>query len=384
MEKKLTEIREKLDQIDRSIMESLAGRQQVVREIFDLKAEKEATLRDPEREKRILDKIGTLASEYGLDRSYAEQLFQEIIKHSVRYQAQSLVDHQNIGEKEKRVTVAYQGTDGAFSHRAAMRHFQDRYDTVGCFGYNTFRQAAHAVERGEIDYAILPVENTTAGSINATYDVLGEGNLHIIGEEVLRIVHCLMSAEPVALSNIRRIISHPQALAQCSQFLARLPRCSVESYTDTAMAAKKVMEDQDLSQAAIASAYAAEIYDLHILERDIANQEQNYTRFVVVGRESVSVDLQLKAKTSMVLTTAHKKGALIDCMRIIGDHGINMTKLESRPKLHSPWKYHFYLDVEGNVEEPNFKVALEELRAEADSLTILGCYPEQVSGTYTK
>ena len=384
MANKLEDIRQQLDNIDHTIIKALADRQKVVQDVFNLKIDGDSRIRDLEREEKILQRIGNIARKTGLDRSYVEQLYREIINHSVRYQTQSLVDHQNETSASKTISVAYQGTEGAFSHRAALKHFKERYAQVHCYGYDGFRDAARSVEKGETDVAILPIENTTAGSINATYDVLGDGSLHIIGEEVLRIVHCLMAVEQVDLPNIRRIISHPQALSQCSRYLSRLPRCKVESYTDTAMAAKKVLEDADLSQAAIASAYAAEIYGLHILERDIANQEQNFTRFVVVGREPVHVDEQIVCKTSLMMTTTHTEGDLINCLRVLGDHSINMTKIESRPRPNEPWKYLFYVDVEGNMDDPDFKSAIEKMRKRADSLNILGCYPEQVSASYTK
>jgi len=299
---------------------------------------------------------------------------QRIVR-KVRYQTQALVDHQNDKTEEQTIKVAYQGMDGAFSHQAAMRHFEQRYSNVECIGYTRFDQAAEAVENGDVDVAILPIENTTAGSINDTYDLLAEKNLFIIGEEVLRIIHCLMATETVQISNIRRVISHPQALAQCTRFLAGLTRCHVESYFDTAMAARKVRDDGDLSQAAIGSAYAAEIYGLQILERDLANQAENFTRFVVVSRDPVVCDPQLNCKTSLIFATIDEKGALLKCLNILGDSGVNMTKLESRPRLGHPWQSLFYLDVEGNREDPRLADALKKLNKNAQYLKVLGSYP---------
>ena len=374
----LDKIRKLLDEADRKIIEVLAERQELVREISSLKQERERDIRDSEREEKLLNRVVELAREEGLDRYFAEQLFKDIIHHSVRLQTHKLVDRQNVEKDSEIVRVAYQGTDGAFSHQAAYRHFEERYSEVLCFGYDTFRQAAQAVEEGEVDYAILPIENTTAGSINDTYDILGEGELHIVGEEAIRVVHCLLALEQVSTDRIRRIMSHPQAIAQCSNFLAQLHDCKIESYIDTAMAAKKVLEDGDLSQAAIAGSYAADIYDLRILERDLANQPENFTRFVVVGRQPVEVDLQIPCKTSLLMVTSHDKGALIRCLNVIDEHDIRMTKLESRPKPNEPWKYQFYLDIEGNVSNSDTRLALEELEQKASSLKVLGCYPAQV------
>jgi len=374
----LDEIRKKLDRTDRKIIEALAERQRLVREVSSYKIDENREIRDNNREEQLLNKIAELAREAGLDRYFAEQLFKDIIHHSVRFQTHTLVDHQNAAGNSDLVRVAYQGTDGAFSHQAALRHFEERYAEVQCFGYDTFRQAAEAVEENDVDDAILPIENTTAGSINETYDILGDDKLHITGEEAIRVIHCLLVLEEIPLDRIRRIMSHPQALAQCSNFLATLHSCKVESYIDTAMSAKKVLEDGDLSQAAIAGSYAAEIYGLKILKRDLANQPENFTRFVVVSRQPVEVDSQIPCKTSLLMVTSHDKGALIRCLNVIDDHDIRMTKLESRPKPNEPWKYQFYLDIEGNIANLDTRVALEELEQKASSLKVLGCYPAQV------
>lgn len=378
MADKLDQIRKLLDDTDKKIIDALAKRQQLVREVSSFKIDEEKNIRDFQREEQLLDKITKLARDAGLDRYFAEQLFKDIIDHSVRFQTHSLVDYQNVKNNAEHVRVAYQGTEGAYSDQAATRHFEERYTEVHSIGYDTFRQAAKAVEEGEVDYAILPIENTTAGSISDTYDILGDGSLHIVGEEALRIIHCLLAIEEVSLDKIRRIMSHPQAIAQCSNFLAKQHRCKVESYIDTAMSAKKVLEDGDLSQAAIAAAHAAEIYDLKILKRDLANQPENYTRFVIVSTDPVEVDRQIPCKTSLLMVTSHDKGALVRCLNVIDEHDILMTKLESRPKPNEPWKYQFYLDIEGNIANPDTRLALEELEQKASSLKILGSYPAQV------
>lgn len=371
----LKEIRKTIDRLDETIVKALGERQKIVQQVIKGKLEHSDDIRDPEREEKLLEKIRKKAPEAGMDPYFLEQLFREIIQHSVRYQTHVLVDHQNDKSEEQTIRVSYQGTDGAFSHQAAIRHFKQRYSNVECIGYTRFEEAADAVEEGNADVAILPIENTTAGSINDTYDLLNEKNLYITGEEVLQIVHCLMAPKQVEINNIRRILSHPQAIAQCSHFLTSLPRCHVESYFDTAMAARKVRDDNDLSQAAIASAYAAEIYGLQILKRDLANQEQNLTRFVIVGPNPIKCDPQLNCKTSLVFATIHEKGALLKCLNLLGDSGVNMTKLESRPRMGHPWQSLFYLDIEGNKDDPKIADALKKLRKKAQYLKVLGSYP---------
>lgn len=371
----LSGIRKTIDRLDKSIVKALGERQRIVRNIIADKLEKSDEIRDSQREEELLDKIRKIGAEEGIDPYFLEQLFREIIHYSVRYQTHVLVDHQNEKSAVRSIKVAYQGTDGAFSHQAAMRHFEQRYENVECIGFTRFDQAAEAVEQGETDVAILPIENTTAGSINDTYDLLADKKLFIIGEEVLRIIHCLMAPEKIQISNIRRVLSHPQAIAQCTRFLAGLSRCHIESYFDTAMAARKVRDDGDLSQAAIASAYAAEIYGLDILKRDLANQPENFTRFVVVSREPVACDPQLNCKTSLIFATIDEKGALLKCLNTLAESGVNMTKLESRPRMGHPWQSLFYLDVEGNKEEPRLSDGLKRLERNTQFLKILGSYP---------
>lgn len=373
--KSLESIRETIDKLDQTIVNALGERQKVVQKVISDKLQTSTEIRDPEREEALLNRIRELSKKEGMDPFFVEQLFREIIHHSVRYQTHVLVDKQNEKAEESKISVAFQGTDGAFSHMAALRHFEHRYDQVDCIGYTTFTQAAEAVEKKEVDVALLPIENTTAGSINDTYDLLGEKNLFITGEEVIRIVHCLMAPEPVHVENIRRILSHPQAIAQCSKFLYKLPRCHVESYFDTAMAARKVRDDADLSQAAIASSYAAELYGLQIIKRDILNQDENFTRFVEVSRNELICDPQIPSKTSLMFTTSHDKGALLKCLNVIGDHGINMTKIESRPRPNHPWQYLFYLDIEGNLQQPVVEAAIKKLRSKAQNLKVFGSYP---------
>ena len=295
MKKELESIRIRLDEIDRNILMALAERQDLVKEVSNYKLHTNTGIRDLEREERLLNKIRDIATEIGLDRYYAEHLFREIITNSVRYQTHSLLDHQN-DNNENRIAVSYQGTDGAYSHLAAQRHFNERYEHVDCYGYDTFQDAAKALKEGHVQYALLPIENTTAGSINDTYDILGDSEIHVVGEEIIKVVHCLLAVEQVEVSQIRRILSHPKAIEQCTTFLSKLPRCTVESYLDTAISAKKVMDDGDLSQAAIAGAHAADHYGLHVIAHDIANQKENFTRFVIASKQPVTVDLQIPTK----------------------------------------------------------------------------------------
>jgi len=378
MVKSLEEVRDALDDADRSIVDALAARQALIADVIAIKSEDEAKERDEFREHEILSRVERHARAAGLDPGYVASLFHEIIQHSVDRQSGATETN---GAAKKRLRVGYQGGAGAYSHLAASQHFADQRLPLDCRGYRTFRELTEAVERGKLDYAMLPVENTTAGSINEAYDVLAHADVAAVGEEVFRVEHCLVALGPVPLANVRGIASHPQALAQCSEFLASLTDCQIESYTDTAMAVAKVVHDGDPSQAAIASREAARRHGLEVLKSGIANQHENYTRFLVIAREPQSRPVGTPCKTSLVLSTLHQKAALATCLNVLAEHNLNLTKLESRPVRDTPFEYLFYLDFEGNLEEGDTKAAMEELEAHTSFLKILGSYPASRAST---
>ena len=367
----LHSIRNRLDDVDRRLVEALAERQRLVAEVAALKADPTLPLQDVERERELLARIAELAGANGLDSYFVESLYRRILEHSVRFQAARQAGAGTVGA----LVVTYQGVEGSYSHTAARSHFATAGVEIQFHGYRSFATAIDALTAGEADIAFLPIENSLTGSITETYDLLGQANLHLIGEEVHRVEHCLLALEQVPLGLIRRIGSHPQALAQCSSFLDGLQDCRVEIEEDTASAAMLVAESGDLSRAAIASEEAAARYGLQVIKRNIANQKENYTRFVAIAREPKPADPRLPHKTSLLLTTAHEKGALARCLDTLAQHEVNLTKLESRPSTERPWQYLFYLDHEGGIHEQHVDVALRELRKHAQAVRILGSYP---------
>ncbi|HKU39661.1 MAG TPA: prephenate dehydratase [Polyangiales bacterium] len=273
------------------------------------------------------------------------------------------------------VLVGYQGTDGAYSQIAAEQHFAAHDVLPVTRGYESFAGLLAAVAKGEVQYAMQPIENTTAGSINEAYDLLARMDLQLIGEEVLRVQHCLLGLPGSSIEGIRRVFSHPQALAQCSDYLAALPNCAVLAFTDTAMSVTKVRDEGDPSQAAVASERAGQLYGLSVLSRAIANQAFNFTRFVVVSREAREFPLSEPCKTSLIFTTKHEKGALVRCLSILAEHDLNLTKLESRPRPETPWEYLFYVDFEGNAADPKVREALDGVKRQTTFFKLLGSYP---------
>ena len=371
MSDSLQSLRNLLDDVDRRLVEALAERQRLVTEVAALKADPALPLKDPQRERELLARVSQLAGAQGLDSYFVESLYRRILEHSIRFQAA----RQSDAGSNAALVVAYQGVEGSYSHTAARSHFAIASREVQFHGYRSFAAAVDAVVHRETDVAFLPIENSLTGSITETYDLLSGANLHVIGEEVHRVEHCLLALKPVPLGLIRRIGSHPQALAQCSSFLDALQDCRVEIEEDTASAAMLVAESGDLSRGAIASEEAAARYGLQVIKRNVANQKENYTRFVAIAREPMQADTRLPHKTSLLLTTAHKKGALARCLDALAQHGVNLTRLESRPSAERPWQYLFYLDHEGGLHQQHVGLALRELRQHAEAVRILGTYP---------
>ena len=372
----LDQCRKDINSLDKSLLELLAKRRTISRKVIEDKLERGLDLRDPTREGEVLETLIKAGRKLGLDAHFVTRVFHEIIEDSVRSQESFLQNNLN-PSTEKMLCIAYQGVEGAYSFLAGEKFFRSQLDNCSFEGYKSFADVVAAVENGQADYAMLPIENTTAGSINAVYDLLLATKLNIVGEEVFPVQHCLLGVEKAPLSTIRRIYSHYQALAQCSDFLSRLKNCDQETYMDTAEAAKKISAEGDPSQAAIASEEAGRIYGLKVLKRNLANQRENFTRFVIVAPRPSKVDSRIPCKTSLVLSTGHHEGALLKALAILDEHKINLTKLESRPMQGSPFTYIFYLDFEGNASDPKIQEALVRLSGATNYLRILGTYPRE-------
>ena len=274
-----------------------------------------------------------------------------------------------------RVRVAFQGAAHAYSDAAARKYLHGRGLAGQVTGYRTVRAAAAALLSGEADLAVLPIENTTAGSINEVYALLREHELFIVGEETWKVEHCLAGPADVPLGSLRRILSHPQGLEQCAQFLQSLPQAVPDSYFDTAGAMRAVAAAADPALAAIGSAAAAGAHGLVVLRRDIADSEHNYTRFVVLATAPGAVDPAVPGKTSLIVVTRHEEGALLRCLEVLSGSGHSLTKLESRPLPGRPWEYLFFLDFEGNVADERTAAALARLHSAALEVKVLGSYP---------
>ncbi len=266
--------------------------------------------------------------------------------------------------------VAFQGERGAFSEDAAAKLFDKSIDCLPCM---RLTEVFELVSQDKVEFGVVPLENSQAGSINDTYDLLLTYPINIFAEVILRVSHCLMALPGERLADITTIYSHPQALAQCDEFLSKLKVEIMPSY-DTAGSAKMIKERDLRRCAAIASKRAADIYGLHILAPEIETNANNYTKFVAISRQKAKG--AQRNKTSLVFAVEHRSGSLYRVLGIFATRNINLTKLESRPSRAKPWEYVFYADFEGHLEGEVYQEAMRELQKETTFIKVLGSYPQ--------
>jgi prephenate dehydratase len=266
--------------------------------------------------------------------------------------------------------IAFQGEKGAFSEDAAIRFWRS---AVSPSPQRTFRDVFEAVWKGRCDAGIIPIENSQTGSIHQNVDLLLEYNLNVTGEIMLRIRQCLLALPGVRLKDIRKILSHPQALEQCSVFLAGRKGIAAVPAQDTAGSAKMIRENAWKDCAAIASARAGQDYGLAVLKRGVENHEQNYTRFLVISKKPLSPTRA--AKTSVVFSLKDIPGGLYKALSVFALRDINLLKIESRPMRRGPWKYWFYLDFDGTMLDARCAHAIDHLGEITTYLKVLGSYP---------
>jgi chorismate mutase / prephenate dehydratase len=363
-------LRQDLNDVDGRIVRLIAERTGIIGAIAEAKEQGTAGIQDAERERQVLDGVAAAASDLGVSASLVRRIFRELINDSVAQQSRYLS-----GDAGGKVRVAFQGVAHAYSDAAAQKYLAGRGLEGELTGYRSFRDAAGALLAGEADLAVLPIENTTAGSINEVYALLREHELYIVGEETWKVEHCLAAAGQVPVSGLTKILSHQQGLEQCTQFLQTVPNAVPTSYFDTAEAMRAVAGMADPTVAAIGSLDAAHAYGLEVLRHNVSDRADNFTRFVVLSRTPAAVDLRIPCKTSMILVTRHEEGALLRCLEVLSGSGHSMTKLESRPRPRRPWEYLFFIDIEGNADDPRTAAALDELRTAALFVKILGSYP---------
>jgi len=372
----LEELRDSINNVDADILKLLAERRKLSENVVNTKERFDQPIRDTNRESELLSRAINSAKEFGLDAHYVSKIFYDIIDDSVRLQ-QKHFQSSFFDTDSDVIRIAIQGIKGSYSSMAAEQFFAQYQKEIIFISKERFDEVSTEVEEGRADFAMLPIENTTSGGINEVYDLLLHTTLSIVGEEKFQVKHCLVGNETSTLGKLEIVFAHYQAAAQCNKFLSTLPDCKIQYFADTAMSGKKVMDEGKPEHGAIASEEAAKLFDLKILQKDIANQPENFTRFLVCSRKSQKIDPRIPVKTSLVMATAHTAGSLLSALTVFSKYDVNIDKLESRPIVGNPWEEMFYLDFEGNVEEEKIKLLLDDLGIHTRFIKVLGCYPSK-------
>lgn len=373
----LSELRQQIDEIDNQIVSLYEKRMDVCSQVADYKIATGKKVFDKTREVQKIQNVKCkVKNEF--NKTGVEELFEQLMSMSRKLQYQKLSETGAYGRLPfieidsldlDKARVVYPGAEGAYSEAAMKKFFGDN---VNSYHVETFRDAVCAIEEGAADYAILPIENSTAGIVSEIYDLLTEYENYIVGEQIIKIEHCLITVPGAQLSDIKTVYSHPQSLMQSSRFLSEHSDWKQISMKNNAFAAQKVAADGDKSQAAIASEYAAEYNNLAILEKGINQSDTNSTRFIIVTNQKVF--LKNASKVSICMEIPHEAGSLYHIMSHFIYNNLNMTKIESRPIEDRNWEYRFFIDFDGNLADASVKNAIRGLREETRSLKILGNY----------
>ncbi len=373
----LLELRDQIDEIDREIVRLFEERMDISREVAEFKIANGKKVFDKDREHAKLNTLTGLAHN-DFNRHGIKELFQQIMSMSRKLQYQLLAQNGAAGRlpfiavddiERRNIRVVYQGVEGAYSHAAMRTYFGD---DVNCFHVTKWRDAMEAIAEGAADYAVLPIENSSAGIVADNYDLLVNFENYIVGEQIIKCEHALLGLPGTDIRQIRKVYSHQQALSQCEEYLDRHREWLQIPYGNTAMAAKKVAEDGDPSQAAIASRFAAEYFGLEVLADHVYYNEANSTRFIVVTNQRVF--RKDAKKISICFETPHSSGSLYYIMSHFIYNNINLNKIESRPIAGRNWEYRFFIDFDGNLNDSAVKNALRGIREEAINMKILGNY----------
>ena len=376
--KDLLEIRQEIDAIDKEIVSLYQARMELAEDVAAYKIANHKNVYDKEREQQKLDKLSRLVKDDFLRQGVIE-LFEQIMSTSRKKQYKILAEQGLMDELQFTCCdsfdytdkkIVFQGVEGAYAQMAMYEFFGE-----DCMGSSvaTWREAMEAIQSGEADYAVLPIENSSAGIVGENYDLLNEYDVCIVGEQVIKIEHALLGLPGASIYDIQTVYSHPQALMQCSRFLEiEHPQWERKAKKNTAVSAMKIKEDKDITKAAIASIQNAKIYDLQVLQKAIQDEADNETRFIIVSKEKKY--LSTADKVSLCFELPHEKGSLYHILSHFIFNGVNMTKIESRPKKGKNWEYQFFIDFQGNLANDDVLSALRGIKEETSSFKVIGNY----------
>ncbi len=372
----LTQLRQQIDQVDAQIVDLYEKRMDICRQVAEYKIETGKKVFDRQREAEKIAKVRSM-THTDFNRTGIGELFEQLMSMSRKLQYQLLTEKGSMGRlpfigvdslEMDRARVVFQGAEGAFSQAAMHRYFGDQ---INSFHVETFRDAFCAIEEGSADFAVLPIENSTAGIVNEIYDLLVEFENFIVGEQIIRIEHCLLGLPGTRIQDIRTVYSHPQSLMQSARYLSEHDWKQV-SLQNNAFAARRVAEEGDRTQAAIAGEYAGKVYGLEVLKKPVNQSDTNSTRFIIITNQKIF--RKEAGKVSICFEVPNESGSLYHMLSHFIYNNLNMTRIESRPIEGRNWEYRFFIDFDGNLADSAVKNALRGLREEARNMKVLGNY----------
>ena len=373
----LRELRERIDAVDCEMVRLFEARMAICEEVAALKAKTDRKVYDREREEQKLQKVRALA--HGeFNKKGVDELYRQLMGMSRRRQYAILEQGHSSGRipfievdqlDRENIHVVYQGVEGAYSHAAMQTYFGKGTES---FHVRKFRDAMEAIADGSADYAVLPIESTTAGIVADNFDLLVDFENYIVAEQIVPVEHVLMAAPGTAIEEIRKVFSHPQALSQCEGLFSRHPDWQAVAYDNTALAARKIAGDKKKDEAAIGSRFAAEHFGLEVLQEHVNDLEENATRFMIVTNQRIFV--KGAKKITICFELPHSSGTLYNILSNFIYNDVNMTHIESRPIPGRNWEYRFFIDFEGNLNDASVRSALRGIRQEAIHMKILGNY----------
>lgn len=371
----LLNIRKRIDEVDKEILRLLESRMELSGEVAESKKKTGKPIYDAIREEEKLVALSQLTSDE-FNKTVVRDLFSQVMASSRRLQYMKLNSGYDLGftsiktlDKSKNTKVVFYGEQGAYTEEAMISYFDNEIES---FSARTFEEVMEKVKTGEADYGVLPIENSFTGTLSDIFDLLSKYDNYIIGEKVLRIDHNLLGLSGAKTSEIEKVYSHSQGLLQCSEFLKENPHIKAIAEGSTAGSARKILEENVKTSAAIASRRAGDHFGLEILKASIHNESDNSTRFIIISNKPIY--LQGANKISISFGLPHESGSLYHMLSHFIYNNINMTRIESRPFLGRPFEYRFFVDIEGEINDPKVKNALYSIEQEAREMKIIGSY----------
>ncbi len=357
-------IRKDIDKADQQLAEVLENRLQLVMQVAAYKKSKGMPVKDKNREAKVITKVASFLE--NKDYSIAvKNIMRGIIDQACVLEETALAEASN-----RTLEIACFGPAGSFTHQALEDYFEGR--VFNRHHFNTFDEVISSVANEEMDYAVLPIENSSTGGITEVYDLLRTHDCHIVGEQIVKIEQNLMGVEGASLQTIKTVYSHPQGFKQCKNFFKDYPDIEKVPFFSTSKSAEEVAEKNDVTLAAVAGRAAAELYNLKVIAPAVNFNSNNYTRFIIIGKRPEIVPNA--NKISMLVAVAHETGALYKILASFYYTGLNMMNLQSRPMDGKSWEYYFYIDVTGNLADPLVADVIEEVRSKSNYIKILGNY----------